>query len=92
MLLAWLGVSDRACGSGPLDGDFQIRTAFVVVDHGVLQLNARIQYPSNDSIRGALQDGLTLLFDLEVSVISCTARLPKSTTFSGWPRSWHDSR
>ena len=51
--------------AGPLDGDFQIRSAFVVVDHGVLQLSAHIEYPINDRIRSALQDGVTLAFDLE---------------------------
>jgi len=54
--------------AGPLAGDFQIRSAFVVVDHGVLQLSAHIDYPMNDRIRSALRDGVTLAFDLDVSV------------------------
>ena len=54
--------------AGPLAGDFQIRSAFIVVDHGVLQLSAHIEYPINDRIRSALRDGVTLAFDLEVTI------------------------
>lgn len=53
---------------GPLDGELRIESAFIVVDQGVLQLNAHIQYPSSDDIRTALQDGITLEFDLDVSL------------------------
>ncbi len=60
--------------AGPLAGDFQIRSAFVVVDHGVLQLSAHIDYPINDRIRTALHDGVTLAFDLDV-IISHHRRL-----------------
>jgi hypothetical protein len=58
------GAGDYAGGyaAGPLDGDFEIRSAFVVVDRGVLQLNAHVQYPINERIRTALQDGVTLAF------------------------------
>lgn len=54
--------------AGPLDGEFQIRSAFVVIDRGVLQLNVHVQYPINERIRSALQDGVTLAFDLELNV------------------------
>jgi hypothetical protein len=54
--------------AGPLDGDFQVRSAFVVLERGVLQLNAHVQYPVNERIRAALQDGVTLSFDLDLSV------------------------
>ena len=54
--------------AGPLAGDFQIRSAFIVVDHGVLQLSAHIEYPINDRIRSALRDGVTLAFDLDVTI------------------------
>jgi hypothetical protein len=39
-----------------------------VVDHGVLQLSAHIDYPINDRIRSALRDGVTLAFDMEVTI------------------------
>jgi hypothetical protein len=39
-----------------------------VVDHGVLQLSAHVQYPASDRIRTALQEGVTLAFDLDVSI------------------------
>jgi Domain of unknown function (DUF4390) len=61
-------VAPESRSAGPLDGDFQINSAFVVLDHGVLQLSAQIQYPSNGRIRAALQDGVTLVFDLEVTI------------------------
>ena len=67
-LLLWLAVPPVWGAGGPLDGDFQIRSAFVVIDRGVLQLNVHIQYPINDRIRSALQDGVTLAFDLDLSI------------------------
>lgn len=57
-----------ARAAGPLDGELEVRSAFVVVEHGVLQLSAHIQYPINDRIRSALQEGVTLSFDLEVTL------------------------
>lgn len=51
-----------------LDGVFEVRTAYVTVDEGVYQLNARTEYPVNDEIRTALTDGVTLHFDLEARV------------------------
>ena len=68
VLLVALAVPRGARSAGPLAGDFQVRSAFVVVDHGVLQLSAHVEYPINDRIRGALRDGVTLAFDLDVSI------------------------
>ena len=67
-LLLWLAIPDVRGAAGPLDGEFQIRSAFVVIDRGVLQLNVHVQYPINDRIRSALQDGVTLAFDLDLNV------------------------
>jgi hypothetical protein len=67
-LLALLTATPDARSAGPLDGDFQINSAFVVLDHGVLQLNAQIQYPNNSRIRSALQDGVTLVFDVDITI------------------------
>jgi hypothetical protein len=64
----WLGAPRLWAAAGPLDGDFQIRSAFVVIDRGVMQLNVHVQYPINERIRSALQDGVTLAFDLELNV------------------------
>jgi hypothetical protein len=60
-------------GAGParadvLDGLLEVRSAYVSVEQGVFQLYARIAYPVNDDIRGALKDGLMLSFDLDVQV------------------------
>jgi hypothetical protein len=68
VLLVALAAPRGVRSAGPLAGDFQIRSAFVVVDHGVLQLSAHVDYPINDRIRGALRDGVTLAFDLDVTV------------------------
>ena len=54
--------------AGPLDGEFEVRSAFIVIDRGVLQLNVHVQYPVNDRIRSALQDGVTLAFDVELNI------------------------
>jgi Domain of unknown function (DUF4390) len=67
-LSCWLAAPRLWASAGPLDGDFQIRSAFVVIDRGVMQLNVHVQYPINERIRSALQDGVTLAFDLECNV------------------------
>jgi len=54
--------------AGPLDGDFEIRSAYIVFDHGVVQLNCHVEYPLNDRIRSALLDGVTVAFDLDVTI------------------------
>ena len=51
-----------------LDGVLQVGSAYVNFDNGVIQLYARVQYPLNPAIREALQDGITLTFDLEARV------------------------
>ncbi|HET9475066.1 MAG TPA: DUF4390 domain-containing protein [Steroidobacteraceae bacterium] len=51
-----------------LDGVLEVRSAYVTVEQGALQLFARVAYPVNDDIRAALKDGLTLSFDLDVVV------------------------
>ncbi|HET9105818.1 MAG TPA: DUF4390 domain-containing protein [Steroidobacteraceae bacterium] len=56
-----------ACANA-LDGVLRVRTAYVNFDHGVIQLYARVQYPLNPAIKEALQDGVTLTFDVEVKV------------------------
>ena len=67
-LLAGVLAPLGARSAGPLDGDFQVNAAYVVLDQGVLQLNAQIQYPNNSRIRGALLDGVTLVFDMEITI------------------------
>ena len=51
-----------------LDGALEVSSAYVNLDHGVYQLYARVQYPLNPAIRAALQDGVTLTFDVETRV------------------------
>ena len=51
-----------------LDGVLQVSSAYVNFEGGVIQLYARVQYPLNPAIRKALQDGVTLTFDLEARV------------------------
>lgn len=51
-----------------LDGVLKVSSAYVNFDHGVIQLYARAEYPLNPAIREALQDGVTLTFDVEVRV------------------------
>lgn len=51
-----------------LDGVLQVSSAHVEVDRGVIRLDARVQYPLNPAIREALQDGVTLTFDLEARI------------------------
>jgi len=51
-----------------LDGTLEVRSAYVNVDKDVFQLHARVQYPVNQQMRDALKDGVTLLFDVDVTV------------------------
>jgi hypothetical protein len=66
MLLTWLG----ARAAGPLDGEFEVRSATMMLRQGVAELSAVISYPNTSQIRAALMDGVTLTFDLEVEVSS----------------------
>ena len=56
-------------GADALDGDLEVRSAYVEVDHSVFQLHARIAYPMNPQILDALRDGVTLAFDLDTRVV-----------------------
>ncbi|MGH8144415.1 MAG: DUF4390 domain-containing protein [Steroidobacteraceae bacterium] len=69
LLLVGVGAAPAARGAGALDGRFRINSAYVVLDHDVLELNARIQYPDNARIRTALQNSVTLVFELEVTIV-----------------------
>lgn len=62
-LTGWdLGYADA------LDGVLEVRSAYVNIDKGVFLLHARVEYPVSPAIRTALQDGLTLTFDLDARV------------------------
>lgn len=54
--------------ASPLGGTFEVGSASVINRRGVWELSARVRYPLNERIRSALRDGVTLSFDLEVSV------------------------
>ena len=51
-----------------LDGVLKVHSAYVGFDHGVVKLYAHVEYPLNPKIRAALQDGVTLTFDVEARV------------------------
>ena len=51
-----------------LDGALEVSSAYVNFDKGVIALYARVEYPLNPAIREALQDGVTLTFDVEAKV------------------------
>jgi Domain of unknown function (DUF4390) len=67
-LLALLPCARSARAQGTLDGAFRVESAYVVLDHDVLELNAHIHFPDNERIRTALQDGVTLAFDVEITL------------------------
>ncbi|MCC7462717.1 MAG: DUF4390 domain-containing protein [Gammaproteobacteria bacterium] len=54
--------------AGPLGGTFEVASASVINRRGVWELSAHVRYPQNERIRSALRDGVTLSFDLEVSI------------------------
>jgi hypothetical protein len=51
-----------------LDGTLEVDSAYVNVNGGVFLLHARVQYPVNSTIRSALRDGVSLVFDLETRI------------------------
>ena len=63
-----LALSSTLALANALDGVLEVSSAYVNFDHGVIQLYSRVQYPLNPAIREALQDGVTLTFDLEARV------------------------
>jgi len=69
LLLALLGaVPAVADDASPLGGTFEVASASAVNHRGVWELSARVRYPPSERIQSALQDGVTLSFDLEVVV------------------------
>lgn len=68
LALGWLLVPSVSLPEGQLDGAFEILSAYIAINHGVLQLNAHIEYPNNQRLRTALEDGVTLAFDLQVVI------------------------
>jgi len=72
----WLLLAAALLGLAPvprvranvLDGALAIRSAYVNFNHGVIELNAQITYPLNPTIRKALQNGVTLSFDVEARI------------------------
>ena len=64
VLAAWVSV---AYGDA-LDGVLEVRSAYVNIDNGVFLLHARIEYPVNPTIRDALRDGVTLIFDVDTRI------------------------
>jgi len=70
-LAAWCAVAlgaATAARADALDGILEVHSAYVNIDKGVFLLHARVEYPETPAIRNALQDGVTLTFDLEVRV------------------------
>jgi hypothetical protein len=63
-----IALSSSLAFADALDGVLQVGSAYVNFDNGVIQLYARVQYPLNPAIQKALQDGVTLTFDLEAKV------------------------
>jgi hypothetical protein len=61
-------IAQPVWSDGPLDGDFEIHSAFIVAEQGVLQLSAHVQYPLTEPIESALRDGVTLAFDLDLNM------------------------
>ena len=54
--------------AGALDGELAIDSADASFNNGVVELNAQLSYPLTEQIRAALQDGVTLTFELEVII------------------------
>ncbi len=68
LALLALAVLRAAAHADALDGALAVRSAYVNFDHGVIELNAHVTYPLNPTILKALQNGVTLSFDVEARI------------------------
>jgi hypothetical protein len=68
LLALWVALPLAADDADPLAGAFEVSSASVVNRRGVWELTAHVRYPLSERIRSALQDGVTLTFDLEVAI------------------------
>lgn len=68
LALGLLAAGAAAAYADALDGVLEVRSAYVAIDHGVYKLHARVEYPKTPAIRDALQDGVTLTFELDTRV------------------------
>ena len=64
-MLPWLAAPSFA---DPLDGTLEIQSAFVNTSSGVYQLHVRTRYPANEETVAALRDGVSLSYDIDVTV------------------------
>lgn len=68
-LLVVLAVSFAAfAAADALDGEFEVRSAFININSDVYLLHADVLYPVNEAMRTALTDGVTLDFSLQAVV------------------------
>jgi Domain of unknown function (DUF4390) len=66
LAVAFSSVAVRA--EGELDGEFAVVSATSMFKAGVVELSAAVRFPQSERIRDALQEGVTLAFDLEVNI------------------------
>ncbi len=52
----------------PLSDALEIQSGFVNVVNGVYQLQVRVRYPTNEEYRDALQQGVSLFYDVDLEV------------------------
>ena len=52
----------------PLEGTLEVQSAFVNVVGGVYKLHVRTRYPSSEEAAGALRDGVSLSYIVDVEV------------------------
>lgn len=68
ILALCLASGATAARADALDGLLEVQSAFVNLDDGVYQLHARVKYPANEETVAALQDGVSLSYDLDVEI------------------------
>lgn len=67
-LLAVLPWTAAPAFADPLEGTLEIQSAFVNAAAGVYQLHVRTRYPANEETLAALRDGVSLSYDIDVTV------------------------
>jgi hypothetical protein len=68
LLFVGLAAAVAPAFADALDGELEVQSAFVSVNAGVYQLNARVKYPASAETGVALLDGVSLFYDLDVLI------------------------
>lgn len=68
ILVALFTIQTPAAKADALDGEFEVRSAFINISNNVFLLHADVRYPVSDGMRAALAEGVSLDFTVQIVV------------------------